>query len=111
MPDPRNAADRFTGGLPPLLRGRRSRTLGLTGIAEVTMDLDAEKIDAAVLAVLYLTLHDGMRAWKGVDWDALGRLHEKGLIHDPVGKQKSVVFTDDGLRAAERCFRELFAKR
>jgi hypothetical protein len=52
-----------------------------------------------------------MRAWKGVDWDALARLHEKGLIHDPVGKQKSVVFTDDGLREAERCFRELFAKR
>jgi hypothetical protein len=52
-----------------------------------------------------------MRAWKGVDWDALARLHEKGLIHDPVGKQKSVVFTDDGLREAERCFHELFAKR
>lgn len=75
------------------------------------MELDTEKIDEAVLAVLYLTLHDGVRAWKGADWDALARLHEKGLILDPVGKQKSVVFTDDGLREAERCFRELFAKR
>jgi len=46
-----------------------------------------------------------------VDWDALARLHEKGLIHDPVGKQQSVVFTDDGLREAKCCFRELFAKR
>lgn len=75
------------------------------------MEFDTEKIDEAVLAVLYLTLHDDLRAWKGVDWDALARLHEKGLILDSVGKQKSVVFTDDGLREAERCFRELFAKR
>ncbi len=75
------------------------------------MDIDTEKVDEAVLAVLYLTLHDRVRAWKGVDWDVLARLHEKGLIHDPVGKQKSVVFTDDGLREAQRCFRELFAKR
>jgi Domain of unknown function (DUF6429) len=85
--------------------------LGLIGTAEVFVELDTEKIDEAVLAVLYLTLHDDVRAWKGVDWDALARLHEKGLILDPVGKQKSVVFTDDGLREAERCFRELFAKR
>lgn len=75
------------------------------------MDIDTEKIDAAVLAVLYPTLHEGMRAWKGVAWDAPARLHQKGIIHDPVGKQKSVVFTDDGLREAERCFREMFAKR
>lgn len=74
------------------------------------MDIDDEKVDRAVLAVLYLTLHDGARAWKGIDWDALGRLHEKGLIGDPVGRTKSVVFTEDGLREAERCFRELFGR-
>ena len=85
--------------------------MGVTRTAEMAIDIDTDKIDAAVLAVLYLTLHEGMRAWKGVDWDALARLHQKGLIDDPVGKQKSVVFTDDGLREAERCFRELFAKR
>jgi Domain of unknown function (DUF6429) len=75
------------------------------------MNIDTEKVDAAVLAVLYLTLHDDVRAWKGVDWDALARLHDKGLIDDPVGKQESVVFTDDGLREAQRCFRELFAAK
>ena len=32
------------------------------------MDIDAGKIDEAVLALLYLTLHDGVRAWKGHDW-------------------------------------------
>ena len=75
------------------------------------MDIDTEKVDEAALAILYLTLHDRVRAWKGMDWDVLGRLHQKGLIDDPVGKQKSVVFTDAGLREAQRCFSELFAKR
>ena len=74
------------------------------------MEIDTAKVDEAVLAVLYLTLHDRNVAWKSVDWEAMGRLHEKGLIGDPVGKQKSVVFTDDGLREAERCFKKLFAK-
>jgi hypothetical protein len=67
--------------------------------------------DEAVLALLYLGLHDRYRAWKGFDWAAMDRLHEKGFISDPVGKAKSVVFTEEGLREAERLFRELFATR
>ena len=46
------------------------------------MALDTDKIDEAVLALLYLTLHDHWRAWKGFDWDALNRLYEKDLIGD-----------------------------
>jgi hypothetical protein len=34
------------------------------------MEIDTEKIDEAVL---YLTLHDGTRAWKGLDWDTMNR--------------------------------------
>jgi hypothetical protein len=75
------------------------------------MEIDTERVDEAVLALLYLGRHDGCRAWKGFDWDAMDRLHGKGLISDPVGKAKSVVFTDEGLREAERLFRELFAAR
>ena len=44
------------------------------------MEIDKDKIDDAVLALLWLTLHDGDRAWKGFDWDTLDRLHAKGLI-------------------------------
>lgn len=44
------------------------------------MEFDTDKIDDATLALLYLTLHDRTRAWKGHDWDTLDRLHEKGLI-------------------------------
>ena len=74
------------------------------------MDIDTDKIDEAVLALLQLTLHDGVRAWKGHDWDALDRLHRRGMIHDPVGKVKSVVLTDEGLAESERLFRKLFGR-
>ena len=72
------------------------------------MDIDADKIDEAVLALLFLTLHDGVRAWKGHDWDVLDRLYRKGMIDNPVGKAKSVVLTDEGLSESERLFRKLF---
>lgn len=72
--------------------------------------LDTDKIDDTVLALLSLTLHDGFRAWKGFDRAALGRLHEKGLLDDPVGKVKSVVFTDEGLERAEALFKAMFTK-
>ncbi|WP_269507039.1 DUF6429 family protein [Burkholderia sp. IMCC1007] len=72
------------------------------------MNIDLQAIDDAVLALLYLTLHDGNRAWKSFDWHALNRLHERGLIGDPVNKAKSVVLTDEGLRASERLFARLF---
>ncbi len=72
------------------------------------MEIDTEKIDEAVLALLYLTLHDDVRAWKSVDWDAMNRLYAKGFIENPVGKVKSVVFTERGLRESERLFKRLF---
>ena len=75
------------------------------------MDIDTKKIDDTVLALLHLTLHDDTRAWKGFDWDTMNRLHQKGFISDPVGKAKSVVLTDEGLRESERLFKKLFAKR
>jgi len=74
------------------------------------MDIDTDKTDEAVLALLYLTLHDGIRAWKGHDWDALDRLYRKGMIENPVGKAKSVVLTDEGLAKSERLFRNLFER-
>jgi hypothetical protein len=74
------------------------------------MKLDTEKIDDAVLALLFLTLHDDVRAWKGFDWDALDRLHEKGMIANPANRAKSVVFTLSGLKRAEELFEVMFTK-
>ncbi len=74
------------------------------------MDIDTEKIDQAALALLLLGRHDDDRTWKSLDWQVMGRLHQKGYISDPVSKAKSVLFTAEGLRASERAFRELFSK-
>jgi Domain of unknown function (DUF6429) len=74
------------------------------------MTLDEGKIDQAVLALLYLGLHDGARAWKGFDWEAMNRLYDKGFISDPRGKTKSVVFTEEGLDEARRLLEQLFGR-
>jgi hypothetical protein len=52
------------------------------------MEIDKDKIDDAVLALLWLTLHDGDRAWKGFDWDTLDRLHAKGSENRQVGPNR-----------------------
>lgn len=72
--------------------------------------MDLDRIDEATLALLYLGLHDGTRAWKSFDWDATDRLHAKGLIADPRNKAKSLVFTGEGLSAAQVAFERLFGK-
>jgi hypothetical protein len=75
------------------------------------VELDTHKIDDAVLALLYLGLHDGARVWKGFNWEAMNRLHEQGYITDPRGKAKSVVFTEEGFERAKRLLLELFGKQ
>ena len=73
------------------------------------MNYDKDKVDDAVLALLFLTIHDSHgRAWKGHDWDALGRLHAKGMLLDPVGKAKSVILTEAGEKRCEELFRSRF---
>ena len=73
-------------------------------------EIDNDKIDDTVLALLWLTMCGENRSWKGHDWDVLGRLHEKNMICDPVGKAKSVSLTPEGLERSKRLFYEMFAK-
>jgi hypothetical protein len=75
------------------------------------MDFDENKIDEVVLALLYLTLHDEVRAWKGHDWNTLDRLHAKDLISNPATSSRSVVFTEEGLRLSKELFEKHFGKR
>jgi len=73
-------------------------------------DYDQDKVDEAVLALLYLTLHQPgpYQAWKGFDWEALDRLHHKGMIGDPKNKNKFVALTDEGVADAAAAFQRLF---
>ena len=77
------------------------------------MKYDKEKIDEAILALLYLVTWResyGVRAWKSFDWDTMDRLHEKGWISDPKSKAKSVVMTEEGYRKSEELYQQLFGK-
>jgi hypothetical protein len=77
------------------------------------MDYDTDKVDDAVLALLYLTMSGGqfgVRAWKGHDWEALKRLHDKGYIGDLTVKAPTVTVTEEGRARAEEMFRKLFGK-
>jgi hypothetical protein len=42
---------------------------------------------------------------------AMDRLHERGLISDPVSKAKSVVFSEEGLRLSEALYQEMFGRQ
>lgn len=73
------------------------------------MEYDKDKVDEMVLALLFLTTHDkGARAWKGMDWEAMNRLHEKGYIGNPRTKAKSVTLTEKGERVSEELFKKHF---
>ena len=75
------------------------------------MDYDQEKVDEAVLALLWLTtFRDGAvwRAWKGHDFEHLDRLHEKGYVQDPKSKAKSIVLTEEGRARSVELFRAWF---
>ena len=74
------------------------------------MELDTDKIDQAVLALLSLGRHDGYRVWKSFDWEVMNRLHAKGYITDPVSKTRSVLLTEEGARESERLLYELFGR-
>jgi Domain of unknown function (DUF6429) len=75
------------------------------------MEYSEERVDDTVLALLWLTAfedHGITRAWKNHDWNALNRLHAKGLIGDAKSKAKSVVLTEAGRERARQLFEKLF---
>ena len=70
-------------------------------------DYNEEKVDEMVLALLHLTSFSergSVQAWKSHDWNALDRLHEKGLISDPKSKAKSILLSEEGARKSEELF-------
>lgn len=77
------------------------------------LDYDTDKVDEVALALLYLThfqhaKNASCQAWKGLDWDVLNRLHDKGYIGDPKNKNKSIVFTDEGFQLSKQLFQKHF---
>jgi hypothetical protein len=78
------------------------------------MDYDQAKIDEAVLALLGVFAHSEhgeSRSWKTFDFEVTGRLFERGLIEDPRGHVKSILFTAQGIEAARAAAARLFGAR
>ena len=73
------------------------------------MELDTDKIDDAVLALLMLGA-SGRKAWKGFDATVLARLHERGFIGDPNDRKPTLEFTEEGLARAKQKRDELFGR-
>lgn len=75
------------------------------------MEYNRDKVDEMVLALLYLTSSQDQyatRAWKGLDWETMDRLFEKGYISDPRGKGPSVDLTEAGARLSKELFFKYF---
>lgn len=68
------------------------------------MAYNRDRAGEFALALMYLTLHDGARVWKGYAWDVLDHLFDRGWITDPKSRAKSVLLTDDGRARAEALF-------
>ena len=77
------------------------------------MDYDKNKVDEMALALLYLTTFkegENKRTWKGLDWDTLDRLFDKGYISNPATKSKSVFLSEESARLSEELFMKHFSK-
>ena len=72
------------------------------------MQYEESRIDELVLALLGAFEFDNGRMWKRFDFDAMDRLHAKGLITNPRGRQESVHLTPEGLALAKRLAAERF---
>lgn len=72
------------------------------------MKYNKEKVDEVSLALLFLSLDDNNRAWKGMDWDVSNRLYEKGWIENPRNKNKTFVLTDLGREMCIKLFEYYF---
>lgn len=97
--------------LESALAGRSPASIAVAGRgpSHQELEVDPDRIDEAVLALLLLGLHNGGRVWKTFDWEAMDRLHKKGMISSPVGRAKSVILSETGLQEAKRLHQALFA--
>lgn len=73
------------------------------------MQYDQDKVDEVALALLYFSLGNDNRAWKGMDWSISDRLYQKGWIESPRNKNLSFELTDEGREACIRFFQKHFA--
>ncbi|AVX90932.1 hypothetical protein PkP19E3_22600 [Pseudomonas koreensis] len=72
------------------------------------MEYDEKLIEEAVLALLAAFSSDDGNAWKGFDFEVMNRLHEQGLISNPVNRNKSIWLTEEGRERGRQLAERLF---
>ncbi|QXH72096.1 hypothetical protein E5170_10505 [Pseudomonas atacamensis] len=75
------------------------------------MEYDMKLIDDAVLALLAAYSSDAGNAWKGYDFEIMNRLHEQGLISNPVNRNKSIWLTEEGLERGREIAERMFGAK
>jgi hypothetical protein len=83
----------------------------MTDSADGKIEYDKDKVDEFALALLHLSTFDGelgLKAWKNLDLGILNRLHEKGLISNPINSSKSVAISKEAAEISEQLFRKHF---
>jgi hypothetical protein len=68
-------------------------------------------IDDAVLALLAAYSSDDGNAWKGYDFEIMNRLHEQGLISNPVNRNKSIWLTEEGVARGREIAGRMFGAK
>ncbi len=75
------------------------------------MEYDMKLIDDAVLALLAAYSSDDGNAWKGYDFEIMNRLHEQGLISNPVNRNKSIWLTKEGVARGREIAGRMFGAK
>ncbi|MBC3209100.1 hypothetical protein HU755_20035 [Pseudomonas sp. SWRI111] len=75
------------------------------------MEYDRKLIDDTVLALLAACSSASGNAWKGYDFEIMNRLHEQGLISDPVNRNKSIWLTEEGLERGREIAERMFGAK
>jgi len=65
------------------------------------MEIDTDRIDDAVLALLLLGLHDGCRTWKGFDLQAMEPAREGDDFQPRGPASRGMGHAKEGTRGAE----------
>ncbi|WP_350649468.1 DUF6429 family protein [Pseudomonas sp. HY13-MNA-CIBAN-0226] len=72
------------------------------------MEYDDKLVEDAVLALLAAFSFNDGNTWKGFDFEIMNKLHQQGLITDPVNRNKSIWLTEEGLERGRQIADRLF---
>ena len=73
------------------------------------MEYDMKLIEDAVIDLMADYSSDDGNAWKGYDFEIMNRLHEQGLISNPVNRNKSIWLMEEGLERGREIAGRMFA--